>query len=117
MVVITNSTGICSKISVMAGRGQASKVRSQLMGNIIFKLEQNSESLESTNWLLSVNYCKFLRQIVMSLGQCFCNSLVLACVVETVSAPLWGLAITVHGTPFRLSEGFPQRLGLLCPYT
>ena len=49
VVVITNSTGICSKISVMAGRGQASKVRSQLMGNIIFKLEQNSESLESTN--------------------------------------------------------------------
>ena len=49
VVVITNSTGIRSKISVMAGRGQASNVRSQLMGNIIFKLEQNSESPESTN--------------------------------------------------------------------
>ena len=29
------------------------------MGNIITKLEQNSESLESTNWLLSVNYYVF----------------------------------------------------------
>ena len=67
----------------MAGRGQALKVRSQLIGNTIFKLEQSPESLESTNWLLSVNYCKFLRQRVMSLGQCFYNSLVLACVLET----------------------------------
>lgn len=33
----------------MAGRGQTLKVKSQLMGNIITKLEQNSESLESTN--------------------------------------------------------------------
>lgn len=87
------------------------------MGNTIFKLEQNSESLESTDSLLSVNYCKFLRQRVMSLGQCFCNSLALACVVETVSAPLWGLAITVYGAPFRLSEGFPQRLELLSLHT
>ena len=33
----------------MAGRGQALKVRSQLIGNTIFKLEQSPESLESTN--------------------------------------------------------------------
>lgn len=52
----------------------------------------------------------------MSLGQCFCNNLVLACVVETVSASAWGLAITVYGTPFRLSEGFPETRAALPSY-
>lgn len=47
MVLIINSTGMCNKRPVMTGRVQTSKLRSQLMGNIIFLSQSKTLKAQS----------------------------------------------------------------------
>lgn len=119
MVLIINSIGMCSKWLIMTGRRQALRMRSQLMGNInffFFSWNPIAKSLESARWLLTVNYCKFLRQRVMSCRQCFWNfGLMLVCGAEVIDVlPLSSCHCSAWGT-LQSTWGISSETGAVLP--